>query len=91
MPPLPEAPSVSTERVKPPHPTSALPSTPSQLATTSEEQDIYAEDALDAKIRRLIKSETNKIRREFETRLEDERIERLKLQVELEELRASLN
>lgn len=91
MPPLPEAPSVSTERVKPPHPTSALPSTPQSLAPTNEEQEVDAEDALDAKIRRLIKSETNKIRREFETRLEDERIERLKLQVELEELRASLN
>ncbi|KAL7332339.1 hypothetical protein PS15p_204394 [Mucor circinelloides] len=90
MPPLPEAPSpaASTDRVKPPHPTSALPSTP-----PSHDQTVVADtdDELDAKIRRLIKSETNKIRREFETRLEDERIERLKLQVELEELRASLN
>lgn len=87
MPPLPEAPSpaASTERVKPPHPTSALPSTP----PSNDQADI--EDELDAKIRRLIRSETNKIRREFETRLEDERIERLRLQVELEELRASLN
>ncbi|KAL0141820.1 SH3 domain-containing protein [Mucor lusitanicus] len=87
MPPLPETPSpaVSTERVKPPHPTSALPSTP----PSNDQAD--TEDELDAKIRRLIRSETNKIRKEFETRLEDERIERLRLQVELEELRASLN
>ncbi|KAK4519756.1 uncharacterized protein ATC70_009997 [Mucor velutinosus] len=87
MPPLPEAPppAVSTERVKPPHPTSALPSTP----LSNDQAD--TEDELDAKIRRLIRAETNKIRREFETRLEDERIERLRLQVELEELRASLN
>ncbi|KAI8638634.1 SH3 domain-containing protein [Parasitella parasitica] len=91
MPPLPEAPSpaVSTERIKPPHPTGALPSTPPSAASDAPKED--AEEALDAKIRRMIKSETNKIRREFETRLEDERIERLKLQVELEELRASLN
>jgi len=90
MPPLPEAlsPAASTDRVKPPHPTSALPSTP-----PSHDQAVVADtdDELDAKIRRLIRSETNKIRREFETRLEDERIERLKLQVELEELRASLS
>ncbi|KAL9548460.1 hypothetical protein MBANPS3_005673 [Mucor bainieri] len=87
MPPLPEAPSpaASTERAKPPHPTSALPSTP----PSNDQAD--PDDELDAKIRRLIRSETNKIRREFETRLEDERIERLRLQVELEELRATLN
>lgn len=90
MPPLPETTVVpnnfdqspNNNTVRSPerksHSNTALPSTPN-------------EDPMDIKIRQLIKQETDKVRKEFESRLEEERIERLRLQVELEELKASLN
>lgn len=59
-----------------PHSNTALPSTP--------------EDPSESMILQLIKQETDKIRKEFESKLEEERIERLRLQVELDELKASL-
>lgn len=67
---------------RPSHPSTALPSVPN----IKEEED----DDMTVLVRRLVQAEVNKIRKEFETKLEDERIERLKIQVELEELKASL-
>ncbi|KAI7907595.1 SH3 domain-containing protein [Cokeromyces recurvatus] len=83
MPPVPDI-SINAninERKRPPHPSIAPPAVPT----------VTDMDPMDAKIRQIIKVETEKIRKEFEKRLEDERIERLKLQAELEELRAYLN
>lgn len=83
MPPLPEKSilpnnfdqSQPLDRKTPPHRNTALPSTP---------------DPLDLKIRQLIKIETDKIRQEFESKLEQERIERQRIQDELDDLKASL-
>ncbi|KAI7890299.1 SH3 domain-containing protein [Mucor mucedo] len=83
MPPLPEKTilpnnfdqSQVPEKKTPPHRNIALPSTP---------------DPLDMKIRQLIKVETDKIRQEFENKLEQERMERQRIQDELDELKASL-
>lgn len=58
------------------HSNTALPATP--------------EDPSESLIRQLIKQETDKIRKEFESKLEEERNERLRLQAELDELKASL-
>jgi hypothetical protein len=84
MPPVPE--TRSSPEIKSTKPTTALPSTPI-VANDDDELD----PALEAKLRQLVKIETEKIRKEFETRLEDERIERLRFQVEFEELKARLS
>ncbi|KAI9474038.1 MAG: SH3 domain-containing protein [Benjaminiella poitrasii] len=88
MPPVPEIPKDEnpTERKRPPPPTFAPPAVPTTPSTVTADTD-----PMEAKIRHMIKTETERIRKEFERRLEDERIERLKLQVELEELKASLS
>lgn len=85
MPPLPEKSILPNnfdqshvspiERKTPPHRNTVLPSTP---------------DPLDLKIRQIIKLETEKIRQEFESKLEQERMERKRIQAELDELKASL-
>lgn len=92
---------------KPPQPTTGVPSTPDVAATTTTTDNDYHHDSnndnddndglseLDpvmvAKLRQLVKIETEKIRKEFEIRLEDERIERLRFQVEFEELKERLS
>ncbi|KAL0571674.1 hypothetical protein ABG067_009326 [Albugo candida] len=83
MPPLPETTIVPNHFDQAPverksHPNTALPSTP-------------LEDAVDIHIRQWMKQETEKLRKEFELRLEQERTQRLQLQVELDELKAILN
>lgn len=79
---LPRPPSSNSETQQPIVPKRALPSAP----VVEEDED----DEVTAMVRKLVHAEVEKIRKEFEHRLEDERIERLKIQVELEELKASL-
>lgn len=96
MPPVPESStptpparsSPEIKSVKPPHPTTALPSAPAMAA---DADTVELDPVMEAKLRQLVKIETEKIRKEFETRLEDERIERLRFQVEFEELKARLS
>lgn len=84
MPPLPELGIVpnhfdQNERKvpHPPHPTTALPSTPDSL--------------IDPKIKQWFQAELEKIRHEFTVKLDQERLERQKIQVELDTLKSSLN
>lgn len=101
MPPLPETTTANTGIVPYNFDQAATASTataiaPTEKHTTTKHANVAlpsipsSGDPLEDKIRHLVQIETEKIRKEFETRLEDERIERLRLQVELEELKNSL-
>jgi hypothetical protein len=48
------------------------------------------EDGLDPKIQKLIQIQIEKVRKEFELQLQQERLERMKLEMEIQELKNQL-
>ncbi|KAI8063410.1 SH3 domain-containing protein [Gilbertella persicaria] len=73
----------------PPVPKRSMPPVPENKPTETPHND--TQPSLPDNVRQMILIETEKIRVEFEAKLEEERIQRMKLQTELEELRARLN